>query len=261
MSTLEPITTSTFAELVLRAQAQGEEVVSVLAISGDDVANRVLFQSDLTMLGRFHNRFLNDEAHELAAEVFHERTPIARGGLFAELHVPTASLLIFGAGHIAVPLAEFGAQLGFDVTVLDDRREFANAERFPTGVDVKILDFAAPLRDVRLLPSSFVVLVTRAHEYDFECLREIVAQEIQPRYIGMVGSRRRVRAAFTALLDGGVSQDKLAAIHAPIGLDIGAETPAEIALSILAEITRVRRGGNNHELRSKERVLERFFAQ
>lgn len=261
MSTHEPITTSTFAELVLRACAQGEELVSVLAVAGDDAANRVLFRSDLTMLGGFQQPFLNDEARGLAAEVFSARAPIQRAHLFAELHVPIERLLIFGAGHIAVPLAEFAVQLGFDVTVLDDRAAFANADRFAAGVTVKVLDFASPLRDVQLPASAFVVLVTRAHEYDFECLREILGRAIQPRYIGMVGSRRRVRAAFTALLDGGITQDKLATVHAPIGLDIGAETPAEIALSILAEITRVRRGGNNHELRSKERVLERFFAQ
>lgn len=269
MSILEPTTTNTsndpealtatrLAQLVLAAQARGEEVVSVLSLSGDDAAHRVLFQSDLSRTGSFRNDSLNDAAAALAAEVFAARTPLLRDDLFAELHTVTQSLIIFGAGHIAVPLAELGTMLGFTVTVLDDRREFADADRFPNAT-VQTLDYTEPLRGLQFDRNTFVVLVTRAHEYDFECLRELLMQEVQPAYIGMIGSRRRVRAAFTALLQGGIPRQKLERVSAPVGLDIAAETPAEIAVSIMAEIISVKRGGKATRIGQQEQVLNRFF--
>jgi len=105
-----------------------------------------------------------------------------------------------------------------------------------------------------------VVLVTRGHKYDFEALRELLARDVAPSYIGMVGSRRRVRACFEQLAAEGASPEVLARVHAPIGLDIGAETPAEIAICIAAELVQSRRGGTGAPLREKERVVERWIA-
>jgi xanthine dehydrogenase accessory factor len=230
------------AQLILDATARGAELVLVIALETGD---RAIVYPDGTVLGEIAN------ARELAERVFAEREPVFVDGFFAELHAPAESLLVFGAGHIGVAVAELGAELGFAVTLLDDREEFPAHKK---------IDFATPLRELRIDENTYVVLVTRAHEYDFDCLRDLLMLEQQPRYIGLLGSRRRVRAAFTALLEAGVERAKLEKVHAPIGLDIGAETPKEIAISIAAELIKVRRGGTGESVAEEERVLERFFA-
>ncbi|HSJ05566.1 MAG TPA: XdhC family protein [Longimicrobiales bacterium] len=182
--------------------------------------------------------------------------------LYAEAYRPPEHLVIVGAGHIAVPLAGLGVLLDFRVTVLDDREEFTGPGRFPDSASVLRTDFATdPFGGVRLDDRSYVVLVTRGHRWDFDCLRRLVAAEARPRYIGMIGSRRRVRAAFHALLEAGTARDLLAGIHAPVGLEIGAETPGEIAVSIAAELVAVRRSAVAGSLASREQVLERLLKE
>ncbi len=187
--------------------------------------------------------------------------------VFVEAHLPSDELLVVGAGHIGVPLARLGALLGFRVTVLDDREEFADQARFPEAARVVRAELeppADPFESVRLGARSYVVLVTRAHRYDYDCLSRLLAPGRPPlRYLGMIGSRRRVRAAFEALLAEGFPRERLARVHAPIGLDIGAETPEEIAVSIAAELVRVRRGhqGSTAPRSEQERVLERLIRE
>lgn len=181
-----------------------------------------------------------------------------------ETHRAADELVVVGAGHIAVPLAELGQRIGMRVLVLDDREEFADAARFPDAVEVRRVAFDDdPFAGVALGPRSYVVLVTRAHRYDYDCLRRLVAPDrAAPAYVGMIGSRRRVRAAFHALLEAGVARERLAAVHAPVGLEIGAETPAEIAVSVIAEIVAVRRGAAEAlaaSISKRERVLDRLL--
>ena len=253
------LTATECARRIISANERGEELVSVLATAGEGAGARIVVARDGVVVGTLGSSALDDVATALALRVYTNREPTFADGLFAELHAPVEQLLIFGAGHIAVPLAGLGTTLGFAVTVLDDRDEFASATRFPTAARVSVLDFNAPLKDLAMGPLTYVVLVTRAHKHDFDLLNAILAGDRQPRYIGMIGSRRRVRAAFTALLDGGMPKHKLERVHAPVGLDISAETPAEIAVSIAAELVRVRRGGSAESLSHGERVLERFF--
>ncbi len=187
----------------------------------------------------------------------------ARFTLYAEACFPPEELLIVGAGHIAVPLAELGVRLGFRVTVLDDREEFATEARFPGAARVLRVDFTDPFRDLAIGPRTYIVLVTRAHRYDFDCLKQLVERDLEPRYSGMIGSRRRVRAAFHALLEAGIPRERLARVRAPLGIDIGAETPEEIAVSIAAELIAVRRGGTalDASLAARENVLERLLPE
>ena len=196
------------------------------------------------------------------ARLVEVEAPGGRARLFVESHAATAELVIAGAGHIALPLAQLGVQLGFRVRVLDDREAFTGADRFPAGVRVTRADFTDAFRDVPVGPRSYVVLVTRAHRYDFDCLSQLLDRPEPPAYVGMIGSRRRVKAALLALLRGGVPRDRLAAIHAPVGLDIGAETPEEIAVSIAAELVAVRRGAPlEAALARRERVLDRLLPE
>jgi len=179
--------------------------------------------------------------------------------VYLEVHAPAPSLVIVGAGHIARPLCAIGARLGFAVTVLDDRPAFATSERFPEALAVERVDFGDPFRDLTIRPSTHMVLVTRGHRFDFDALRILLRGGIEPAYIGMVGSQRRVRAALGELVAEGIDPERLRAIHAPIGLDIGAETPEEIAVAIAAEIVLLRRGGSGRPLRERARVMERWI--
>jgi xanthine dehydrogenase accessory factor len=183
-----------------------------------------------------------------------------RRGVYLEAHRAPPELVIVGAGHIARPLCRIGAMLGFRVRVLDDRPAFATRERFPEADEVRRADFSNPFRDVPIGPATHLVLVTRGHKYDFEALRDVLRRPQSPAYVGMVGSRRRTRAALEQLArEEGIAPERLKAVHAPVGLDVHAETPEEIAVAIAAEIVLVRRGGTGRPMRDTERVWERWI--
>jgi xanthine dehydrogenase accessory factor len=179
--------------------------------------------------------------------------------LYVEVRRAIRELIVVGAGHVAQPMAHMGAMLGYRVTVLDDRPDFATRERFPDADRLIRADFSDPFADVTLHERSFLLLVTRGHKYDYECLIRALRADPGPAYIGMIGSRRRVRATYVQLLDDGVDRALLERIHAPVGLDIGAETPEEIAVSVAAELVMLDRGGTGVPLKGLERVAERFF--
>ncbi len=179
--------------------------------------------------------------------------------VYFELYPPTPELVIVGAGHLALPLSEVGRLLGFRVVVLDDRPDFARRDRFPAASEVVRVDFRDPFANHPPTHLSHHLLVTRGHRFDCECLRQLLVLEPPPCYIGMIGSRRRVRATFHQLVDEGFAPERLAGIRAPVGLDLGAETPAEIAIAVAAELVRERRGGTGLPLSEKERIAERFF--
>jgi xanthine dehydrogenase accessory factor len=150
-------------------------------------------------------------------------------------------LIIVGAGHIAQPLAALGSMLGFHVTVIDDRASFANRERFPEADEIIVKPFTAAIDSLRLDRHCFLLSVTRGHAFDEEVLRAALKQP--ECFIGMIGSRRRVKATLARIEEDGVAPERLDQIHAPIGVDIAAETPGEIAVSVIAEIVRERRSG------------------
>ncbi|MDR1206395.1 MAG: XdhC family protein [Peptococcaceae bacterium] len=160
--------------------------------------------------------------------------------LLIERYASKSRLIIFGGGHIALPLTVFGSALGFFVTVFDDRPGFANAQRFPSAQEVVCDQFEKATELLRIRPSDYTVIVTRGHRHDQLCLRSILKDE-PPFYIGMIGSKRRVAIVRSQLLEEGFPKERLDQIHAPVGLNIGAVTPEEIAISILAEIIRCKR--------------------
>lgn len=181
--------------------------------------------------------------------------------LYLEIRRAVQELIVVGAGHIAQPMAHLGALLGYKVTVLDDRPDFATRERFPDAHRLIRADFSEPFADIPLHERSHLLLVTRGHKYDYECLVRALRADPAPAYIGMIGSRRRVRATYVQLIDEGIDRDLIDRIHAPVGLDIGAETPEEIAVAVAAELVMLSRGrGTGGSLRDVERVAERFFS-
>jgi xanthine dehydrogenase accessory factor len=166
--------------------------------------------------------------------------------------LPPPRLIVVGAGHIAVPLVQYAHICGFEVTVIDDRARFASRERFPAAEEVIVDDFEAAVARQRITPWTYVVLVTRGHEHDEATLQRIV--DSPTPYIGMIGSRRRVLLVFQRLIARGVPDHFLDRIYAPIGLDINARWPEEIALAIMAEIVKVRRGGRAQSLALRHRA-------
>jgi xanthine dehydrogenase accessory factor len=242
--------------------------VGVVVVAGDQVGSRMVVWTG-RHAGTLGKADWDRCALGLAREVLAGAKPGVREveradaslTLYLEVYRPPPELIIVGAGHIARPLCRVGAMLGFRVTVLDDRAEFALPERFPEATAVLRADlFAAPFRDVELGADTHLVLVTRGHKYDYQALLDALRAPVPPSYIGMVGSQRRTRAALEQLVRDGVPHERLAGIHAPVGLDIGAETPEEIAVSVGAELIKLRRGGTGTSLRDRARVVERWIA-
>lgn len=159
-----------------------------------------------------------------------------------EPYFPEPRLIVFGGGHIAKPLVEFGAKAGFCVTVIDDRPSFANKQRFPLAENVICESFDKCFDLINLNQSAFAVIVTRGHRYDMDCLKRVLTYKTA--YTGMIGSKRRVKSVMEQLSNEGHSKEELDKVNAPIGLEIGAITPEEIAFAIISQVISYRRLAN-----------------
>ncbi|HEY1806100.1 MAG TPA: XdhC/CoxI family protein [Terracidiphilus sp.] len=159
--------------------------------------------------------------------------------IFIEPVLPVPLLYIFGAGHVAVELFKAARNAGFDCIVTDDREAYANAERFPNAAAIVAKDVDDALKELAPTESSYIVIATRGHRDDMRVLRWAV--QTPARYVGMVGSKRKAITVFRELTDEGLDPELFARVHSPVGLDIGAVTPEEIAVAIVAELVAVRR--------------------
>lgn len=249
---------------VLRALEQGDAaaLVTIVATRGSTpqrVGAKMLVYADGQTVGTIGGGcYENDAAgkartlirtrqaqvvrYELNDEIAEEQGLICGGQMdvFIEPLDPSPHLYVVGAGHVSQHLAAIAHDVGFRVHVLDDRSKFANAARFPDAESIVVEPIPEWLGAADLAPASYVVVVTRGHRHDFEALRALAGRTF--RYVGMIGSRAKVTRIRTALEDAGVDRGWLDAIRAPIGLRIGAVTPEEIAVSIVAELVAIRRG-------------------
>jgi xanthine dehydrogenase accessory factor len=148
------------------------------------------------------------------------------------------TVYVFGGGHISQQLIPLAKRVDFRVVVIDDREIFANRERFPEADEVIVAEFENCFNQVSIDPSSYVVIVTRGHLYDGFVLEQAIKSN--PRYIGMIGSKKKIRTLYQNLIEKGISKEILDRVHAPIGIDINSETPEEIGISIVAELIKVR---------------------
>jgi xanthine dehydrogenase accessory factor len=148
------------------------------------------------------------------------------------------TVYVFGGGHISEQLAPLAKKVHFKVVVIDDREIFANRERFPDADEVIVSEFEKCFDRLNIGDSSYIVIVTRGHLYDGIVLEQAV--ESKARYIGMIGSRNKIRTLYQSLTKKGIAKETLDRVHAPIGIDINSETPEEIAVSIVAELIKVR---------------------
>lgn len=162
--------------------------------------------------------------------------------VYVESVLPNPTAYLFGGGHVALALAKLLPLIGFDYVVIDDREEFVTAERFPEAALCLCHAFDAVFDELRLTPqTSYLIILTRGHAFDKVVLEQALQQNV--KYIGMIGSQRKVNMLFDDVRQHGATPEQLAQVHAPIGLKIGADTPEEIAVSIAAELINIRRGG------------------
>tara|TARA_B100001123_G_C15337074_1_gene1033275 strand:- start:3746 stop:4573 length:828 start_codon:yes stop_codon:yes gene_type:complete len=251
-------------EALAVALRRGEEValVTITASSGSTpqrVGAKMLVYADGRTVGTIGGGCYENDAFKKAREALRTRQPVIEkyelsddfaeesglicGGqmeVFIEPVEPAPELYVFGAGHVGFSLALMAYETGFSVHVIDDRVKFANSERFPKGIEVLVDDIPSWLEQHELPPTAYAVIVTRGHTHDLEVLRILTPYQL--RYLGLIGSRAKVRRIFDVLVSEGLSSDSLSRVHAPIGLDIGAITPQEIAVSILAELVAVKHG-------------------
>jgi xanthine dehydrogenase accessory factor len=273
----EPVNESArlIAAEVLRAAREGPPVIVATIIDAPPGAEpaegaKLLLRSDGSRLGDYGGGAFEEAVVEDCVNALTEfpRRPVqalyyrpeggrihrleAKGGVDAyevmvEIVEAPVTLLIVGGGHIGLSLATIGAHVGFSVAVLDDRALYANAERFPMADRVMAGDFNEHLRDFPIGRNTYIVLVSRGHKQDETALRAVALRGAG--YVGMIGSKRRVATVLRHLAEEGYPVEALERIYTPIGFDIGAETPEEIAVSIIAEIVAVRRGGSGRPMR------------
>ena len=214
---------------ILEDMKQGEEAVMVTTCSGSEAAHTI-YRGEAA--SNWKNRQGSDKS------LYIERT--GSQTIIVEHFKPRSRMFVFGGGHIALPFAHIASMLNFDVTVYDDRPSFANAARFPDASEIICDSFDNISKLVEIRQSDYVVIITRGHRHDEDCLRVILSGRL-PCYMGMIGSKRRVAIVKNRMKDEGFDPEKIDALRAPIGLAIGAVTPEEIAVSIAAEVVRKRR--------------------
>src|SRR5438067_6215687 len=245
----------------LRGEGRRGAVATIVNVRGSIPSfesAKMLVRDDGTIVGTIGGGCVEAEVWEAAREAMKTEKPqtlkfnlnnypkydtgLVCGGtleVFVEPVLPVSTLYIFGAGHVAWSLYKVARLAGFDVVVTDDRETYANRERFPEARDIYADEYEQVMAQLAPSESSYIVIVTRGHRDDMRVLRW--AAETQARYIGMIGSQRKTIAIYRELEKEGIAPEKLARVYAPVGIDIGAITPEEIAVAIVAEMIAIRR--------------------
>jgi xanthine dehydrogenase accessory factor len=245
----------------LRREGRRGAVATIVNVRGSIPSFRtakMLVRDDGSIIGTIGGGCVEADVWQAAREVMESEKPrtltfdlnqdpkydtgLVCGGtleVFVEPILPPALLYIFGAGHVAINLCQAAALAGFEPIVTDDRASYATQERFPAAREIYALDFDEALQKLEPNETSYIVIVTRGHRDDMRILRWAV--QTRARYIGMIGSRRKVIGIFKTLQDEGLPANLFERVHAPVGLDIGAVTPEEIAVAITAELIAIRR--------------------
>ncbi len=256
---------------------RGEQVaiVTIVKTTGSSprpAGTKMLVYPDGRTLGTLGGALLDRRAVQDAVETIRDGRPRAGfyaidadtgetsgscGGtmeVFVEAVRPEQRLILVGGGYVAQALARIASHLDFRILVVDDRRDLVNPQTFPEGAQLHFGDIPQVVGELQPDASTWIVVVTRGHHLDKEALR--VALQSPAPYVGMIGSPGKVRRIFRELLAEGIPRERLEQAHAPIGLDLGAETPDEIALAIAAEMLLLRRGGTGQPLHQIHRILE-----
>jgi len=252
---LEPVTDEVMRsyEAARREWDAGRSVALATVISGDHTGARMLIHADGAILGDVPAgvaEMLSRDVPPLLRSASGSRTVVHDGtDIYIEILRPPTRLLIFGASAVAIPLVAFTKILGLQTTIVDGRPRFATRERFPDAGEIRIGIVSEIAEQLPFGPGTPVVLVAHDYKIDVPVLKKALASDVP--YIGLLGSRRRGAAILQILRDDGASEEQLARIHVPIGLNLGGESAAEIALSIISEIVAVMHGRNGGALSAR----------
>jgi xanthine dehydrogenase accessory factor len=251
-------------EALTQALERGEDAALVTIVSAQGstpqrVGAKMLVFADGRMVGTIGGGCYENDAFWKAKESIQSRKPqlvkydltddfaqesgLICGGnmqVYIEPLEATPRLYVVGAGHVGYHLSRLAQTIGFRIHVVDDREKFASRDRFPEADEVVVDAIPEWLLQANIPSNAYVVIVTRGHTHDLDALRSLAARDL--RYLGLIGSKAKVKRIYDALLAEGISPESLQRVHAPVGLDIGAVSPEEIAVSILAELIAVRRG-------------------
>ena len=251
-----------FEEIVrLRQQGRKGALATIINVRGSIPSfetAKMLVRDDGSIAGTIGGGCVEAEVWQAAREIMQTEKPqtltfnlnnnpkydsgLVCGGtleVFIEPVLPVSTLYIFGAGHVAWATYKVARIAGFEIVITDDRETYANRERFPEAREVYADEYEHVMAQLAPSETSYIVIVTRGHRDDMRVLRWAV--ETPARYIGMIGSQRKTIAIYKELEKEGIAPEKLARVHAPVGIDIGAITPEEIAVSIVAEMIAIRR--------------------
>ena len=265
---LEPMTDGKdfqdIGEKVLDAYEGGQPVALATVVADASksglLGSKLLLSVDGTVYGSLGSTALDKKATDIAmkvADLGAIESFISDEGLevFIEGFTTPPTLIMVGGGHVGKATADLADSLGYTVQVVDDRPEFSNPERFPYANDTIVTSYEDWSKQIDINVNTFIVVATRGHRYDDMALES--ALETPARYIGLLGSRRKTLMIYQRLLTQGISVDRLKDVKSPIGLDIGALTPEELAVSIMSEIIMERRGGQGSPLQMGEWYLNR----
>ncbi|MBI5021547.1 MAG: XdhC family protein [Ignavibacteriales bacterium] len=257
---IEPITKNfipIFQKLKTLRDDEEDCIVGTLLNKDNTVASKIIFKRNSGEMNEWIvDNALNNSTTQLLP---HSITPLIQqsisrvyqkneiirlktesGEIILEPISSTPSLIIFGGGHVSKFVSQSAVMVGFRVTIVDDREKYANPDRFPEAAQTIVSDFSEAFSKLTIKPTTYIVIVTRGHSYDELVLEQAV--KTPAKYIGMIGSKRKVLKTYDHLRQCGIKDEQLERVHAPIGIDIAAATAEEIAVSITAELVRIRRG-------------------
>jgi xanthine dehydrogenase accessory factor len=239
-----------YRELVQSGQGCTEAVLLSTADDNRAAGDRYLFNDAGRCVAAVAERSGADAiAAALVPLAKRPRSYVQRGVAFLPI-LPRITLFIIGGGHVGAAVARLAAEVDFDIWVLDDRERYANSERFPTAQRLFVGDIGATLKELvrtAITPSTYCIIVTRGHAHDEEALYHLAPTPA--RYVGMIGSKRKIKLIFEDLIAKGISEATLSRVHAPLGLQIASQTVPEIAVSIVAELIAFRNGGETSDIR------------
>jgi xanthine dehydrogenase accessory factor len=219
------------------------QAIALASVFGLEAGHRFLFDADGRLIARTTETLPPLEVSQALIPLTDRPAPFCRRDIAYLPILPRITLLIVGAGHVGQAVARLASEVDFDVWVVDDRAAYASRERFPTAERVVVGDIGPTLHELKpaLTPSTYCLIVTRGHNHDEEALYHLAATPAG--YVGMIGSKRKIKLIFEDLLAKGVPSETLARVHAPLGLEIGSQTVSEIAVSIVAELIACRNLG------------------
>ncbi len=256
-----------FAEKIMNASQGGTPLAVTTVVNAPEkissLGAKLLILEDGSTQGSLGDPDLDREAISIGKKLaafgenqFHRASDGSQ--IYAEGFTTPPTLILVGGGHVNKAVSNLAVTLGFKIFVLDDRWEFANKERFPEAEEIVIADYSEGLNKLHINSNTYIVVATRGHKYDDLALASAI--QTQARFVGLLGSKRKSILIYKNLINNNVPLERIQEVHAPIGLNIGALTPEELAVSIMAEIIMVRHGGDGGSMKMDKEYLRKVVS-